>query len=101
MRRATKVASVRTTEPSKNFSRARNSPSKNLQPTHDQRMLIGHRNFRLAQQAPEPRHAFFATEIIPVRRKHLILQHRAITAEDDLTVRRVFADERDRLLHLM
>ena len=101
MRGAAKVAAVRAAEAGENFPRAGNFPAKHLEPAHDERVFIRHRNFRLAQQPAEIPHTFLTTDKIRIRLEHFVLQHRAVAAEHDLAVRRVLADQRDRLLHLV
>ena len=101
MGRAAKIAAVGTAQPREDFSRAGGFPPKHLEPAYHQRMLVRHRDFRLAQQPPEIRDALLPADEVRVRFEHVVFQHRAVTTENDLALRRIFADQRDRLLHLV
>ncbi len=101
MRRATEIAAVRAAEAGKDFTRAGDFPAEHLEPAHNERMLVGHGDFWFTQQPAKICHAFLAADMVRKRLENIVLQHRAVTAEHNLAVRRVFADERDHLLHLV
>ena len=65
VRGAAEIAAVRTAEACEYFSRAGDLPAEHLQPAHDERMLVRHRNFRLAQQpAHEPPAGVILADIV-------------------------------------
>src|ERR1017187_5324553 len=101
VRGAAKIAAIRAAQPSKDLARGRDLPPKYLEPAYQQRLLVRHRDFRLAQEPAKEPHAFLSTEVIAVGLERLVLEHRPVAAQDNLAVRRVAADQRDSLLHLV
>ena len=101
VRGAAKVAAVRAAQTGEDHSRARHLLPKHLETAHEQRVLVRHGDFGLAQQPPHVGHPFLAADVVRVGLEDLVLQHGPIAAQDDLGLRRIFADQRDRLLHLV
>ena len=101
VRGAAEIAAVRAAQPGEDFARARDLPPKYLEPAYQQRLLVRHRQLGFAQQAAEEPHAFLPADVIAVGLERLVLEHRAVAAQDDLAVGRVLADQRDGLLHLV
>ena len=98
---AAEVTAVGTAQAAEDFAGAGNAPAEHLQPADDQRMFIGHRDDGLAKQFAEVGHAFAAADVIRPGLEDIILQDGAVTAQNNLALRRVFADQGDGLLHFV
>src|SRR5437868_15491176 len=101
MRGAAEITSVWTAQPGQNLSGARYFNPEYFQPAHQQRMPVRHLDFRLAEQPPKKRDAFLAADMVSVWLEDIVLQHSAVAPKHNFTLWRVFADQRDRFLHLM
>jgi hypothetical protein len=93
------IASVGTAQSGEYQARLRDGNRQNLQAAFNQRVLIRHGDFRLAEKAPHESNSFFSTYMVTILLEGLIIQNGAIATQNDLARGRILAYQRRDLLH--